>query len=664
MPNTRQGWARAAALLLGAAFGPVTGTDEPVALDPVTVTATLAPRTTLEVPFAVSVLTRAQIEDLAMHSAPDLFTHLTGVYIQKTNLGGGSPFIRGLTGKQALILVDGVRLNNSFYRSGPHQYLNTLDPELIERIEVVRGARSVIYGSDALGGVINIVTRPPDGRSRVAGLSLLDSAADGGAAALRGAHGFGALDFSGGAAFKQLDDLEAGGSAGTQNPSGYSEFSGDLAVAGALGGGRLTLQQQYLRQRDVPKTSEVTLGSSQQFDYEPQVRALTVLDYRREQAGAFDELRLNLSLNVMEEGENVVARATPDQETRERTRVTTPGALLHATRQLGEHRVTWGADAYRDEYDVRKERIDHGTGEVSAQKPGTPDGARHDSAGVFVQDEWQNGPGRLVGGLRYARVDTEGAVDGQRLALSAQQLTGSLHGAWSAAPGWALIGGVEQGFRAPNMEDFFARVDFVGTVPNTALQPEESLGWELGVKHAGDAIRGELVGFLTDYENLIDRVDIGGGVRQNRNINRARIQGLELSLEGDVAADWSAGLTSTWTHGRDGGSGAPLRRIPPWFGAVWLRVQPSPRMWSELELRSADKQDRLSAGDMADPRIGPNGTPGYAVWNLNLGWRPLPAHQLVLTAENLGDHAWKTHGSGIYQPGLSARLAWRWSLAL
>ncbi len=60
---------------------------------------------------------------------------------------------------RAVTLVDGVRLNNSYYRFGPHQYLNTIDPNLIERIEVVRGPTSVLYGSDALGGTINIITR-------------------------------------------------------------------------------------------------------------------------------------------------------------------------------------------------------------------------------------------------------------------------------------------------------------------------------------------------------------------------------------------------------------------------------------------------------------------------------------------------------------------------
>ena len=79
--------------------------------------------------------------------------------MQKTNHGGGSPFIRGLVGNQVLVLIDGIRLNNATFRYGPNQYLNTIDSWQIERIEVMRGSGSIQYGSDALGGVVNIISR-------------------------------------------------------------------------------------------------------------------------------------------------------------------------------------------------------------------------------------------------------------------------------------------------------------------------------------------------------------------------------------------------------------------------------------------------------------------------------------------------------------------------
>ncbi|MGD8911630.1 MAG: TonB-dependent receptor plug domain-containing protein, partial [Candidatus Thiodiazotropha sp.] len=79
------------------------------------VTATRVERELFDTPQAVTLVDSMEVEEYNVTSTPDLFDFATGVYIQKTNLGGGSPFIRGLTGKQVVILVDGVRLNNSYY---------------------------------------------------------------------------------------------------------------------------------------------------------------------------------------------------------------------------------------------------------------------------------------------------------------------------------------------------------------------------------------------------------------------------------------------------------------------------------------------------------------------------------------------------------------------
>ena len=128
-------------------------------LDEVVVTGSRVEESVYESPQAVSTVTREEVLKRNYRTTPEALTYEPGVMVQKTAHGQGSPFIRGLTGKQVLILVDGVRLNNSTFRFGPNQYLATVDPATIERIEVVRGPGSVLYGSDALGGVINIITR-------------------------------------------------------------------------------------------------------------------------------------------------------------------------------------------------------------------------------------------------------------------------------------------------------------------------------------------------------------------------------------------------------------------------------------------------------------------------------------------------------------------------
>ncbi len=94
-------------------------------------------------------------------STPEMLTGTPGIWMQKTNHGGGSPFIRGLTGNQVLTLVDGIRLNNATYRYGPNQYLSTIDPWSLFSAETLRSTGSVLYGSDAMGGVVYLQTEKP-----------------------------------------------------------------------------------------------------------------------------------------------------------------------------------------------------------------------------------------------------------------------------------------------------------------------------------------------------------------------------------------------------------------------------------------------------------------------------------------------------------------------
>ena len=106
-----------------------------------------------------SASTPTYIADNTRRTLPEALQFTPGVLVQKTAHGHGSPFIRGFTGRQNLLLVDGVRINNSLFRGGPVQYWNTIDPLSLDRIELVRSQGSVLYGSDAVGGTLNAFTR-------------------------------------------------------------------------------------------------------------------------------------------------------------------------------------------------------------------------------------------------------------------------------------------------------------------------------------------------------------------------------------------------------------------------------------------------------------------------------------------------------------------------
>ncbi|MGB0768536.1 MAG: TonB-dependent receptor plug domain-containing protein, partial [Phycisphaeraceae bacterium] len=116
-----------------------------------------------DTPYVTDVVTADEIRDFGIRSVPETLKYTPGVLVQRTSHGQGSPYIRGFTGYRNVFLIDGVRLNNSTFRSGPNQYWNTIDPFSIERLEVIKGPTSVIYGSDAVGGTVNAITTSPYG---------------------------------------------------------------------------------------------------------------------------------------------------------------------------------------------------------------------------------------------------------------------------------------------------------------------------------------------------------------------------------------------------------------------------------------------------------------------------------------------------------------------
>ncbi|MFH1022296.1 MAG: Plug domain-containing protein, partial [Planctomycetota bacterium] len=109
------------------------------ALPEVTVTATRSPAEPFNVPYAVDILDNATLADNQARTVPESLKETPGIHVQKTAQGHGSPILRGFTGNRNVFLIDGIRLNNSCWRDGPVQYWNTVDPYLVDRIEIVRG---------------------------------------------------------------------------------------------------------------------------------------------------------------------------------------------------------------------------------------------------------------------------------------------------------------------------------------------------------------------------------------------------------------------------------------------------------------------------------------------------------------------------------------------
>ncbi len=335
----------------------------------------------------MSILEQRKIEEYAGGSVPEALLGTAGVLMQKTNHGGGSPFLRGLTGQQTLILVDGIRLNNMTFRSGPNQYLNTFDPFTVQRIEVVRGSGSVQNGSDALGGVVQIITKAP----RFSQENKLSALAFGKILSQNMEQsGGGQLNYSsnrfailGDFAIRQFGDIVAGGNLGKLSPSGYSQFSGNFKSRFRIRDhALLTMSYQQLNQNEVPLFHRVALEDFKFFNFSVQNRQLayTKLDLHYN-SRFLKAIQLTTSLNVSEEGRES-QRNNSDNIVNERDKVNSfsfNGTIY--SEPFNFWKINSGFEIYHDKVGSKRITENSVTRESVQQRALYPDGSGVDGYG-------------------------------------------------------------------------------------------------------------------------------------------------------------------------------------------------------------------------------------------------------------------------------------------
>ncbi|MCH2105635.1 MAG: TonB-dependent receptor [Planctomycetes bacterium] len=648
-----------------------------------------APRASSAVTSSVAKVQRVSGEELRAtgeRSLPRAIAKAAGVWVQETSLGGGAPVIRGLLGNQILVVVDGVRLNDSTTRYGPNQSLNMIDPAFVERVDLIRGANSVIYGSDAIGGVISIWTRrQPAGSEDSIGAEL-------GLTAVSASSGLRAdATYSGSAAGfgwvlggTQSDwgDLTIGG--GEEQPfTGYESEGRFASLETALERDvNLRFVARRHRDFDVPRTDKLYAGFGQvqpkneDYRYSLQDRSGYLMTYTDESAGGFAEVfQLRLSLHTYVE-ERDKQKTGSDTATFEQDDVRSLGVggdwKLTAG---GRHELTLGFDHFADRVDSFRVDTDTMTG-VSTLRDGTfAPGAEYSSSGVFLQDELQDlGAWDVTLGARYSRYDF--AFDefggGAHVEGDFDSFVASAEAARELGEGTRVVAVLSQGFRAPNLDALAQDGDWAGgtEVHNPDLQPEESVTAELVLEWSRERYDASLAAFATEIDGYIGRIltDAGDpgttGDEEYLRINSGELllTGLEYSARRYLGeGPFSLGVQAAYVRGRQYDEneasldGVHARRIPPIFGRASLRYDsPDPAEkvgWSELSLVFAQEQDRLHPEDVSDPRIDPDGTDNWATLNLDVGGRLNEAFDWNVGLHNLLDERYRVHASGFDAPG-------------
>lgn len=631
-------------------------------------------------------------------SISDALQGTGGVLVQKTGPLQHSPFIRGFTGYQNLLMIDGVRLNHSAMRAGPNQYWSTVDSLAIRRLELTRGPHSVLYGSDAIGGTVNVL--PWRRECFDCGLHI------GGGMYTRYASGenatftraelegnVGSFGWAGGMSYKRYGDIVSG-SGRLPETGDIDEWDGDLRFDWRLNRSwTLTVAGQRVRQIDAPRTERTifavpfagtSVGSELKRDFD-QERTLV---YARI---AFDGgpccrpfSRGRLTVSRHRHAEQRDRLRTGDRRDLSGFVLDQYGVSLELESPTPWGRLTYGADYYRDE--VESSRDNYVGGVLTRHDVQGPvgDEASYDLLGVFVQDEIRFGRLNVFAGLRFTyaaadadRVDnpavagTDPSTPGNIIGVddSWTNLVGSVRGVYSIDSRWRAFGGVSQAFRAPSLHDLTS-LDSTSVVesPSPGLEPEKYLSFELGLKTEQRALTGSASVWYTRMSDTIIRSPTGAlimGVPEVRkdNIGDGYAWGAEIDLAWQCHPCWLMFLNASYMDAEvdelDTASVAqkkPLSRMKPFTTMLGARYQPpKSRFWVQAEWLHAEKEDRLSFRDAADSRrIPPGGTPGWDVINLRGGLTINPRMRVSLGLENLFDENYRIHGSGVNEPGFQA----------
>jgi hemoglobin/transferrin/lactoferrin receptor protein len=666
-------------------------------LDRIVVVAQRQPEPLAQVASSVTLIDREQIDTRLAVDAADVLRYLPGLRMdnEANRFGPQGINIRGLGGNRVRVEIDGVPLPEAFavgQFASAGRDLGDLAP--VERIEVLRGPASTLYGSDALAGIVAVRTLDPadllapgqtlqrlrarhDSRDAGRLLSLLhaQSGTSGHSLLLQAfQREGGTLDNRGQGAAEQPNPLDS------RRRGLLARFALPLADARALrllaehqdgqreadvvsqrfAPGRFASTYRLLgddRERRDRLSAELELGSMAGLDsvdllgylQDSQVDQRTAQFRLPDRATRFESLReRRFVFEQSDRGIDLLGRRSFEA-----------GGVRHDLLSG----IEWQRTRYRGLRDGLETNLESGAvsnvilGEALPVRDFPTSVAER--AALFVQDEMRFGRLAMIPGLRYeryrldARPDALFVEDFPDLPVvdsREHSLTGKFGLRWSASARQQLFLQYARGFRAPPFSDLNIGLSLnllnYEVRPNPELRPETSHGLELGWRFAGEAVQASVAAFQNRFRDLIEsRANLGidpqtgALVFQSVNRDRARIEGVEAEFEWTLGAAHPA-LDSfrlhaalSATRGQDTRRDAPLNSIDPHRIVLGLRhAAPSGRWGSEWLLSATRRKQRLdeTTGELFAP-------PGHALFDVFAWYAPGERLRLTLGLRNLGD---------------------------
>jgi hemoglobin/transferrin/lactoferrin receptor protein len=582
-------------------------------LDDIVISANRWEQDAKEVPNRIVAINKTAITFYNPQTSADLLSQSGSVYIQKSQFGGGSPMIRGFATNRLLMVVDGVRMNNAIFRSGNIQNVLSIDPNALEGVEVIYGPGSIMYGSDALGGVMDFHTISPE--LSIADQLLVEGDAFGRYASANqelsghlnvklGGEKWASVTSLG---YTQVGDLRMGSNGPDEylrpeyvavidgvdsiipNPDPEVQIPSDMQLHNVMQKLRYKPSDKWDLQYGFywSQTSEHDrydrlieyrdgLPRSAEWYYGPMLWNMHSLKAQYTANNRlFNVAKLTLARQLFEESR--IDRSFG--KTTERTRaeaVDAYSANLDLQKQLGFITLYYGLEGVLNQVSSTGTDKDIITNLVEPAASRYPDGSNWQSyAGFFSAKAKLNHHVALHAGVRYNQVLLQAQFDTtyypfpfSEANLNRGALTGSAGVAWQINEMWQWNINLSTGFRAPNIDDIGKVFDSEPgnvTVPNPDLLPEYAYNADMGwILRMSDMVEVQLTGFYTLLDNAIVRRDyllngedsiLYDGVLSHvlalQNVDEAFVYGLEAGFRWQPLRYLTVSSQLTWTEGRE-----------------------------------------------------------------------------------------------------------------
>jgi hemoglobin/transferrin/lactoferrin receptor protein len=637
------------------------------------------PERTFDSARAVDVITGEEIRRRNGMSLADLLEERAGVAMAAPHNGGGAGIIRGLSGNQVMIMIDGVKVNDAIWRSASatKEQINLIDPSMIERIEVVRGVVSVL-GTEALGGVVNIITRRgPDSNTMLAG-TIGARFATGDRSVSTPIQLFGqneTMRYTLGGTYMKYGDLRGGDGVGTQKYTGYKANAMHATLDYFLSSEK-TLSGGYtsMSENDIQRDGQLVSGANLVSLVTPITLQLAQASYQDLTSRGWEQsIRVTGYWNRQQDGLDAVTTKAPTLDSVSRNTDRMMGLNLEVGTFLGAHHLLYGVDYSTERVLSSQSSIDMVKNVETKSRGRYIDGSSYRTLGVYLNDhfditKWVT----ATLGARYGKFTSEGSEDTPLVGpitidSSKSDVTGAVNVVVHATSSLNLIANAMRGFRAPNLDDMSVYRVTASTgidIPSAGLEPEHVNSYEVGAKYETARFSASAFGFRNSFTSLITRglgyynglsfVDTNkNGVQDkneltlhtNTNIGSEKLTGYELELRADVTSALQLFGNYTKITSNVVTDPTTYTKVLPKAGLLGARYASNVTFnpWGELVMRYASE---VASGQPVS---------GYHVFTVRTGATITPKLTVTAAVENITNERYRylgTSGSpSIYAPG-------------